>query len=497
MTRPPRSLFARRAGSEKPRRKWTLRSLLCRVLPLYLLYFVLGATLPFLSPPTVSDSFRAAWDPAVFEQVGSTDRAALVTDNQDALDVRLRMIGEAEERIILSSFDIRDCDSGRDIFAALLLAADRGVQIQILWDGVSGLLRGGSPIFRALGRLPNVEIRFYNAPNLLLPWTVNGRMHDKYLLIDDRLLLLGGRNTFDLFLGDYVPDALKSHDQDVLVYNTAAGTEQSGAHTVLTQVEAYFQSVWESPYSRTALDRPPLFPGKIDRAEAELRTRYAALAAADPTLFDPIPLDYAALTLPVEHVELLSNPTGIMSKEPWVWWQLMALMGRAEERVFLQTPYAVLNEPMYQALEDLAARGVPFDLQLNSVAVGDNIMASSDYVHNKQRLLETGVTVWEWFGDYSSHGKSALIDDMAVVGSYNLDMRSTYLDTELMLVFHGGDFSRALEEYLLSTQDHALQALPQGGYVPKEGVEVLPVIGAKAWLFPITSVVFQLIRYLL
>ncbi len=186
MTRPPRSLFARRAGSEKPRRKWTLRSLLCRVLPLYLLYFVLGATLPFLSPPTVSDSFRAAWDPAVFEQVGSTDRAALVTDNQDALDVRLRMIGEAEERIILSSFDIRDCDSGRDIFAALLLAADRGVQIQILWDGVSGLLRGGSPIFRALGRLPNVEIRFYNAPNLLLPWTVNGRMHDKYLLIDDR-----------------------------------------------------------------------------------------------------------------------------------------------------------------------------------------------------------------------------------------------------------------------------------------------------------------------
>ena len=86
---------------------------------------------------------------------------------------------------------------------------------------------------------------------------------------------------------------------------------------------------------------------------------------------------------------------------------------------------------------------------------------------------------------------------MAVVGSYNLDMRSTYLDTELMLVFHGGDFSRALEEYLLSTQDHALQALPQGGYVPKEGVEVLPVTGAKAWLFPITSVVFQLIRYLL
>lgn len=483
---------------ERPRRKqWAPFRILRWALLLYLLYFSLGATLPFVSHPTVSDAVQAAWDPAVFRQSGSTDQALLVTDNQAALDIRLRMIGEAQERILLSSFDIRDCESGRDIFAALLAAADRGVDIQILWDGLSGLLHGHAPIFRALGRLPNVEIRLYNPPSLLRPWTVHGRLHDKYLLIDNRLLLLGGRNTFDLFLGDYVPDAAKSHDQDVLVYNTAAGTAASAGHTVLTQVEDYFRLVWDGGHTKSILERNSLFPGKTDQAAVALRARYAALDAGNPALFDPAPLDYDGLTLPVEHVQLLSNPTGIMSKEPWVWWQMQQLMEGARERVFLQTPYAVLNEPMYQGLERVAALGIPFDLQLNSVAVGDNVMASSDYLMQKDRLLATGAAVWEWFGDYSSHGKSALIDDLSMVGSYNLDMRSTYLDTELMLVFYGGDFQPALEDYLLSTQEHTLLALPEGGYAPKEGVAVQQVTGLRAILFPITSVVFQLFRYLL
>ena len=37
-------------------------------------------------------------------------------------------------------------------------------------------------------------------------------------------------------------------------------------------------------------------------------------------------------------------------------------------------------------------------------------MASSDYYRNKARVLDTGAQVWEWYGDYSSHGKSLLID---------------------------------------------------------------------------------------
>ncbi|MFQ8761408.1 MAG: phospholipase D-like domain-containing protein [Intestinimonas sp.] len=97
-------------------------------------------------------------------------------------------------------------------------------------------------------------------------------------------------------------------------------------------------------------------------------------------------------------------------------------------------------------------------------------MASSDYLTNRSRLLDTRGDGGEWFGDYSSHGKAALIDDLAVVGSYNFDMRSTYLDTEMMLVFYGDAFYDLLEANLMEMEAQCLQ-VSEEGYLPRAGVE--------------------------
>lgn len=478
-------------AARPPKKRHTVRRTILLALLAYLLYLLVGMAAPFLFPPKVSPDFMAAFHPRSFYGVGSPDRAALVLDNSEALDLRLRMIEEAQERILFASFDIRDCESSRDIFAALLAAADRGVEIEILVDGANGLISmSPKPMFRVLGRLPNVEIRYYNTPNLLLPWTFNGRMHDKYIIVDEALLLLGGRNTFDLFLGDYVPDSQKSHDLDVLVVNTDTASRQSA----LYQVEDYFRALWDGPLVAPALDGAPLFPGPVDAEEHALRTRYQAIAEARPALVEPAPLDFRPYTVPVDQVTLISNPTNMLAKEPWVWWQLQQLAEYAEERVVLMTPYAVLDAPMYEGLSRVADKTTLF---LNSTAVGDNFMASSDYTFNKKNILATGVTVSEWFGDYSSHGKAALYDgDLAVVGSYNWDMRSTYIDTELMLVFHGEAFAATLEAHLAEMEAGALTAAPEG-YLPKEGVEEKPLVGVRAALYPVTAVVFQLFRFLL
>lgn len=421
------------------------RRIVLLVLAAYLIYAVAGALLPFTIHHTVNAAFQAAFDREAFYATGSTDRAALVSTNTDALDVRLRMISEAKERIIFTNFDIRDGESSRDIFAALLAAAERGVQIQILTDGMNGLVSTSrSALFTALGRMEQVEFRFYNTPNLLFPWTFNGRLHDKYILVDDRLLLLGGRNTFDKFIGNYVPEEKKSHDLEVLVYNAGADC----SHSVLSQVEAYFHSVWNGPYATPRLERDYAFSPASNQMATALRGRYERWKNTRPALFDGS-FDYTADTVPVDWITLIHNPTTNLSKEPWVWWQMQQLMEGARERVVLQSPYALADDAMYAGLSEVSSKGIPFALQINSTGVGDNFMASSDYTYNKHKLLATGVTIWEWFGDYSSHGKSLLLDrDLALVGSYNLDPRSTYIDTELMLVFHGSEFNQLLETYL-------------------------------------------------
>lgn len=493
MTRPSRPARPRVSFCCKMKKHKKLRIFLL-ALAVYLVYAIAGALLPFTVHPEVNDGFQSAFDAAVFYGEGATDRATLVVGNDEALDVRVRMINEARERIVFTNFDIRDCESSRDIFAALLAAAERGVEIQILTDGMNGLVSTSrSPTFVALGRLPNVEFRFYNVPNPLLPWTFNGRLHDKYIIVDDRLLLIGGRNTFDKFIGNYVPQREKSHDLEVLIYNGGGDTSNS----VISQVEDYFNGVWNLPYTKPHLERDYVFSLGSDRAAEGLRERYAQWQAARPELFEG-EVDYVGLTVPLDSVTMITNPTHILSKEPLVWWQTQQLMERATERVILQTPYAVCNEAMYAGLARVAAKGIPFDMQINAVGVGDNFMASSDYIHNKDKVLSTGATVWEWYGDYSSHGKSVLIDDnLSVVGSLNLDMRSVYIDTEMMFVFHGEEFNRVLEDYLMEMEAESLQVTGAETYAKKPGVEPWDNGDWKHGLFPVTSVLFQPFRFLL
>ncbi len=108
------------------------------------------------------------------DQVGP-DRAQLLETNTSAWEERIRLFNRAEERIIMSTFDIRPGQSAQDVLAMLLHKAEEGVKVQVLVDGVSGLIRmEGEELFYALSSHPNAEIKIYNRLNVLTPWTSQG-----------------------------------------------------------------------------------------------------------------------------------------------------------------------------------------------------------------------------------------------------------------------------------------------------------------------------------
>ena len=95
------------------------------------------------------------------------ERILGIDDNVDALLWRLCLIEASRERVILATFDFRDDKSGQDIMASLLNAADRGVKVQILIDGINGRLRlSKSKNFQELIAHENVEAKLYNPVNL-------------------------------------------------------------------------------------------------------------------------------------------------------------------------------------------------------------------------------------------------------------------------------------------------------------------------------------------
>ena len=374
---------------------FSLRSLpIGKILLLFLLIYIALLAIPYIQHKNVSVSYQKKFaKQSFYSDTAGTERVAYINDNTDALLYRLHMFDEAKDEIILSTFDFNADKSGQDMMASLLHAADRGV-----------------------------SVRIYNPINLLKPWNLQARMHDKYVIVDQKMNLLGGRNTTNLFLGDY--SRSKNIDRELFVYETAENDSSS-----IRQLTDYFESVWALSDSKEYTCKK--MTKKIQSCKAKLENRYTSLKEKYPDAYST--WDYEALTLQTNKVSLLSNPIKSENKEPWMWYSLHQLMMQGEQaRIY--TPYIICGKEMYQDLTELHEKNIPVEIITNDVASGANPWGCTDYLNQKKNIWETGARVYEFMGAHSCHTKAVLIDDrMSIVGSYNMDMRSTYQDTELML----------------------------------------------------------------
>ena len=442
--------------SKKHRRaRWLRRGILLLVLA-----YAAAALLPCAFPPKLTQTQRE--DTAWMETEASdqnANRALLIPTGEGALATRLALIANAQTSIDLGSYIYAADDSGRKISAALLAAADRGVKVRLITDGLIGWINlGNDPLGPALGSHPNVEIKFYNPVDVLRPQGLNARYHEKFFLVDDTWLLLGGRNVSDEFLtGEGDPHY--NYDQDVLLYRLDPAKRDAVA-----QMRAYFDSMWNSDLcglrydDEGALEQP-----RVQTCRAELSELWQSLSAAyDLQLPDPA-VDMVA----VEKTLLLTNDPAASVTAPILWGRMCQLMSTAQSRLWMVTPYLVMDGTMRDDLSAVCAQA-PQDTKIlvNSRQTGNNIIASADYTIHRPMAEKLGIPLWEFCGNWSMHTKSVLIDDdLSLIGSFNFDPRSAYLDTELMLAVYSKELASQLEDNMNSLWSESL-AYANGTYQP-------------------------------
>ena len=417
-------------------------------------YILIGGTVPYINNPELDGKYAEDFSAEDYygDAVGA-DRAAIITDNGQALEERIRLIEQAEDRIVLSTFSFCADTSGKQMLAALKAAAERGVRIQILVDGFNSWLNmEGNPYFISLAVYDNVEIKLYNKLNPLVPWKAMSRMHDKYIIADEQLYITGGRNTFDYFLGDQ--KGYKNYDMDVLVYNT--GSDESSVYEVLE----YLEQVWEMDccklwHDNNILDR---IQPSVKKAAGELDEIYALMKEEHAEWFQEI--DYSDITVETDKISLLSGTANIYAKEPRVFYGLCRLMENAEENIIIHTPYIMCDELMYEALTDVCSADADVVLMTNSAENNGNPFGSVDYVLHKKEILDIGMQVLEYDGKCSYHGKCiAIDDDISIVGSFNMDMKSTYQSTETMMVIDSEELNEQLRNVMEEYHKDASEAV--------------------------------------
>lgn len=432
------------------------------------------------------------------------ERIRCIDDNEEALLWRLRMIGKAKDSIVLSTFDLRADDSGTDLLAALNNAAEKGVEVKLLIDGIyQQLFLNKSKEFQALAARENVEVGVYNPVSPVGLFKFNYRMHDKYLIADNEMYLLGGRNSNDIFLGDKTTGI--NVDRDILVYDTTKGKGES-----LQELESYFQQIWnedcvkikggrkknssEISVAEEVADEVQENLSKYEKQYQSLESRYAALTEKYPDIetYNSWERD----TIPANKITLVNNGTHAGPKTPLVL-QTIQYLAQDADNVTIQTPYVICNGYMYDVLTEISSHA-DLKIILNAVEKGSNPWGCTDYLNQKKKILKTGADVYELMNEHAVHTKAALIDDrLSVVGSYNLDMRSTYLDTELMLVIDSQELNDQIQKTENIYMEKSKEVLSNGQETQGAQYETKVLNWQKKLFYGVLRIIIRPLRQLL
>lgn len=418
--------------------------------------------------------------------IQGSEKILCIDDNEDALVWRLRMIGSAKESVTFATFDLRTDQSGMDVLSAIYDAAERGVKVKLLLDGAYYmLLRGEEEVMQALAANKNVEIRIYNPITLKNIFRLNYRMHDKYLIVDSRMYILGGRNTNDIFLGDRKTGI--NVDRDILVYDASPESNSS-----LMELEEYFWQIWNE--TCVSEKKPAHDETFYNQQYKKLRERYAQLKREYADIEDYE--EWEQVTYEADRITLIHNGTQAGKKNPQVL-QVIEYMASMGEHVIIQTPYVICDSYMYNVLRNIADKA-EVKIILNAVEKGSNPWGCTDYLNHKKDILKTGVSVYELMNDYAVHTKTILIDEnISIVGSYNLDMRSTYLDTELMLVIESEQLNQHIREIETEYMSKSKEVLANGQETEGKLCKEKKLDTNKEIFYQILRVVIRPLRHLL
>lgn len=430
----------------------------------FLAYFFTGAIVSFMLParkhPRPESTSKLA-DQWYDKNVHCPDKVKLIADPGDALRLRLALLRNAKQEIVLTTFAFTNLECGTAFLSEILQAADRGVKVRIIIDAKMGKL--SIHTIRKLSQHPMIEFSRYNPLNILLPWTIQEDMHDKMMIVDRTYALLGGRNMEPSYFGLNEPASGNKADWDVFVFKDPEGSE---ALSVVDSLSAYFELLWQNRSNK-------IVRSKAQEADAfdEIHAVGQKFRSAHPEFYHTILEDFTRDMIRPCRIKLLHNPLNSGRKEPWVIQDLTEIAAHAEDSLYIQTPYATATIAILSLLKTAASRFHVIYIS-NSFYSANNPPAYANYYFQRRKFVRTGIHIYEYQGDNPLHGKSMVFDEhITLVGSFNLDSRSVYLDTETMLAIDSEEFTKSFLHEGSNIMKQSLRVGPDNCYLPSDSVE--------------------------
>jgi phosphatidylserine/phosphatidylglycerophosphate/cardiolipin synthase-like enzyme len=402
----------------------------------------------------------------------------LLETGRDALIARIHLIRSAQHTIDLQTFIWADDACGRLLFIELLAAAKRGVQVRLVIDHFCKM-HDATTLAWASSAHKNLSIRIYNPVGDRISTTaidvlghalidlqrLNHRMHNKVMVIDNRIGICGGRNIENRYFDQDL--RFNYRDRDAVVIGSVA-----------IDMTASFEMFWNHANARPAMYLSDV-AAAITRAQ---RQPLSVGSAPDHGRFDRIIKEASAysctagsthLPVPVTDVRFVADAPG-RSHDSTVTRTLRDIVAAARTTVTVQSPYMVMADDDFRALLQLRKTrpGIRLRYSTNSLASTDAAYVYALSFKHRKRLIQrlqlevhelrptpdhvkTLVPNFAWTHQrtndgsgsaaglqrksgpmcVSVHAKTLVVDQHTTfIGSHNFDPRSNTLNTEAGIV---------------------------------------------------------------
>lgn len=421
--------------------------------------------------PGPDSPFAVIEDRVTRQHGGDMSGFHLLENNGDALRWRIALIDSSRHSLDLQYYVWFGDEVGHLMMDRVIAAADRGVRVRILFDDLNTLLHDMSTIeirdavIRRIDAHPNIQIRLFNAwhARTLLGRAfeiaedferLNRRMHNKQMIVDNRVAVIGGRNIADEYFG-FNAD-FNFHDLDVI-----------GVGPVARQASAAFDRYWNSEWARKIPRESGLQPGLevpgTPGADMETIQNTVQGDLLDGPRTWEAELDALSAALhPGSSTVHTDSPSRAPDARNHMSDAFSQLMRSAQREVMITNAYIIPDASFMADLRELSDRGVKVKILTNSLASHDVPAVNSHYEEWRQPILETGATLYELRADAAVrselvdvpplqaafvglHTKAMQVDrERLFIGSMNLDPRSKVLNSEMGVIIYSPSLAASL-----------------------------------------------------
>lgn len=421
-------------------------------------------------------------------QENQGNKVMVVDSGVAALELRLQMIRRAEKNIEVEYFIYNTDLAGKIITRELVEAAKRGVKVRILIDKNFATFRFNSYYAAELAK-HGILVKYYNTVPVLQISTVQFRNHRKLISVDDSEAITGGRNIGDDYFD--MSHHFNFYDRDVYVTGP-----------IVKVMRESFDQFFDHKMSKN-----PKRPEKLKDEKKAAKARAFLEETPEETLVRSTSAEAGRKAL--ESYKMYDCPTTTWSsdapgasfkqrlKEKYLdsfrfLRQTLAEKTLEVDKAFtLSSPYLIHNKRTRNIMAHLLRKNVDINVYTNSLGSTDAVyVAANLYLYIKQ-WAKSGIKIFLHDGKFlhegpamneeaekatwGTHDKTQVYESGShsevMIGTYNIDNRSNFYNTEMALFCRGNDeLSQHVKESIMARAKKGIFVRQDGSAVDSTGV---------------------------